>query len=122
MDIIEQIISDPSGGTASLRGLELPSTGYFVGGLVSPLIVEDGSSVTSLRADLETFVSYLTDSTDAEYVGWWTDEETGRLWVDATSHHYSEYYAARYGRERREIAIFDIARERELRLAYVEGE
>jgi hypothetical protein len=123
MNLTEHIIASPSGGTLSLEGNPLPVTGYFVGGLVSPLIVEDATSVTGLRADLNAFIEYLNGPTvAADYVGWWTDEETGRLWVDATTWHETEFEAGRVGRQRREIAVYDIERQRELRLAYVEGE
>jgi hypothetical protein len=122
VDITELITSSPSGGTVSLAGDELPGTGYFVGGLVSPLIIEPGDSPAYQRDALETFASYLVETVGAEYLGWWTDEDTDKLWVDGTTWHETEFEAGRAGRRRREIAVYDIARQRELRLAYVEGE
>lgn len=121
MNVIGQVLSNPTGGTVSLTDDELPTTGYFVGGVVSPLILEPTESPADQREALEAFVPYL-QSMGVAYLGWWTDEETGKLWVDGTSHHSTEFVAGRIGRRRREIAIFDIARERELRLAYVDGE
>lgn len=117
MEIVEQIFASPEGGTASLTGKELPTTGYFVGGLVSPLILGNGPDFTpDAKWDVETFIAYLAESTDAEYVGWWTDEETGKVWVDGTDWYSSEVRAAGIGRQRHEIAVYDIANERELRL------
>jgi len=122
MNFTEQIMSSPEGGTASLNGEDLPATGYFVGGVVSPLIIEPDDSLAEQKEALDTFISYVDEQTIAPYLGWWTDDETGRLWVDATTWHPTEFEAGRTGRKRREIAVFDIERNRELRLTYVEGE
>lgn len=120
MDYFEQIVASPEGGTASLHGQGLPTRGYFVGGLVSPLILDDFSGDADWN--VEIFASYLTDSVRAHYLGWWTDGETGKIWVDGTTWHATELEAGQVGRERREIAIYDVASQRELRLQYVEGE
>ena len=75
------------------------------------------------RAKVDEFIAYLNGPTvGAAFLGWWTDEETGKVWVDGTSHHSTEFVAGRIGRRRREIAIFDIERQRSLRLVYVDGE
>lgn len=120
--IVEQIKNSPTGGTASLTSEKLPTTGYFVGGLAYPLIIEPDDSPADRREMLDEFVEYLIRHPQAHYVGWWTDEETGKLWVDGTTWHETEFEAGRVGRGRREIAIYDIARQRELRLTHVEGE
>lgn len=122
MNITQQIIENPKGGTVSLEGHELPVTGYFVGGIVSSLIIDEDALAADAQDNIGTFVDYLTDTVAADYVGWWTDEDTGALYVDGTTWHETEFEAGKVGRERHEIAIYDIARERELRLAYVEGE
>lgn len=130
MDIAGEIMSNPEGGTVALEreGMSgahrnLPPYGYFVGGIVSPLVLTGTDSAEEREESLGLFVSYLSGSTmNVRYLGWWTDEETGHLWVDGTSWHATEFEAGRVGRERREIAIYDIARQRELRLAYVDGE
>lgn len=107
MDITSQIIANPSGGTVSLHSDPLPSFGYFVGGRVSALIVDLLTDKTPV-ADIETFVRYVRESTGALYLGWWTDEETGKLYVDATTWVADVDKAIRLGEERGEIAIFDI--------------
>jgi hypothetical protein len=126
MNIVETILGNPQGGTVKLGGGDLPVTGYFVGGVVNPLLIEPDDRPEDVRDNLKFFLEYLAEDTEAvrsvQYVGWWTDEETGRLWVDGTSWHETEYEARRTGWERREIAIFDIERDRELRLAHAEGE
>lgn len=123
MNFTQQIMESPSGGTASLKGGHLPLSGYYVGGLVSPLILEPEDSPSERREALDTFIEYLNGPTvGAPFLGWWTDEETGKVWIDGTSWHETESEAGRIGRQRREIAVFDIERDRELRLTYVEGE
>lgn len=105
-----------SGGTVALNGLPLPVTGFYVGGSVDSLIFD---SVSVMNADE---IAKFTQSAPSAYVGWWVDDETGKVYVDAVDWFANEYEAARVARKRHEIAIWDIARERELRLRYVEGE
>jgi hypothetical protein len=116
MGIAEQIIANPEGGTVSLTGNPVPESGYFVGGMVSPLILPTPIEFTPDAAfEIETFVNYLLDRVGADYLGWWTDEETGKLWVDATSWHADYDEAERLCRERGEIAFWSIADQREFR-------
>ena len=122
VNAFEQIMASPAGGTLSLTGDPLPTEGYFVGGIVSPLVLDPQDTPQEQADQVESFVGYLVQTELASLVGWWTDEETGKVWVDGVSHHATEYRAASLGRGRREIAIFDIVRGRELRLAYVDGE
>lgn len=117
MSITDMITESPSGGTVSLVDSPLPVTGFFVGGIVPSLVLDHPD-----RTKIEDFVEYLRDEVGAEYVGWWTDEDTGKIYVDGTTWHWSEFLAGRTGRERHEIAIFDIRNARELRLTYVDGE
>lgn len=119
MDFTQRILDTPSGGTIHLGGDNLPVTGYYVGGVVSPLILEPDDSPADQREALDEFIAYLNGPTvGAPFLGWWTDEETGKVWVDGTTWHETEAEAGRIGLERREIAIFDIERDRELRLTY----
>jgi hypothetical protein len=113
-------IADGENGTLDIMGYDLPGYGYFVGGEGAPLVfgsVEDGNRSTAMRA-IRDFVGKLS----GRYVGWWADEETGKIYVDGTTWFSSEHEAARTARERKEIAIYDIERKRELRIVYVEGE
>lgn len=121
--ITKEILATPSGGTIPLSAGPLPSTGYFVGGVVSALIIEPENDTPEEQVEaLDHFVEYVSGPrVAADYLGWWTDEETGKLWVDATSWHPTEYEAGLFGRGRREIAIYDIAKERELRLVYADS-
>jgi hypothetical protein len=124
MNITSLIIESPSGGTSSLTGDELPVTGFFVGGVIPPLVLDASELWTSAaRRQIDEFVERLNGPTvGVLYLGWWLDEDTDKVWIDGTTWHETEPEAVRTGRKRREIAIFDIERGRELRLAHAEGE
>jgi hypothetical protein len=123
MNFTSQIIQNPEGGTVALAWDEVPTAGYLVGGLVSPLVLDEQGTLADEREALDAFIEYINGPTvGAPFLGWWTDEETGKLYVDATTWHGTEFEAGRIGRERREIAIFDCQRRTSLYLTYVEGE
>lgn len=106
----------PSGGTVALNGLPLPIVGYFVGGASEELVYPSFVEFNGREA------AQFVQSATAPYVGWWVDEETGKIHIDAVNWFEEHDAAAAVARVRKEIAIWDIERERELRLVYVEGE
>lgn len=110
-DIATQIFSTPDGGPVALDGRALPDTGYYVGGKVSPLILGNGVDFTpDAHFEVETFINYLTNHRlDVEFVEWWTDEDDGKVYVDAVTWTPSYDYAERLCRERGEDAFEDIA-------------
>lgn len=120
MSIVERIMNNPEGGTISLSGADLPTTGYFVGGVVAPLVLSTPIEFTPDAAwDIEVFANYVDEYVSgADFLGWWTDEETGKLWIDATSWHGLYGQAERVTRERREIAFYDIELGRSFRPVY----
>lgn len=122
MNIFERIQASPEGGTVSLTGGELPVAGYYVGGMVSPLIIDDGALGADAEWNIGMFVNYLIEQVGADYLGWWTDEETDKVWIDGTSWHADYDEAERVCRERNEIAFFDIERDREFRPVTLKGE
>lgn len=117
MNITSLIIASPDGGTVSLTADPLPTTGYFVGGLVRPLILGNGIEFTpDALFQIDVFLDYLNGPTvGAPFIGWWTDEKTGRVYVDATTWHESYWVAERECRRRHEIAFYDIERGRSFR-------
>lgn len=109
-----QIVVSPEGGTASLVAAGLPTTGYFVGGIVTPLVIDSLDSVTVGQAvgildRIDRFIEALHGKS-IDFLGWWTNEEDGKLYVDGTSWHADEQEARRIGKSRGEIAIFDVER------------
>lgn len=107
-DYTQQILDNPSGGTVSLDGQPLPAYGYFVGGRITSLIIDLGDPAQP-GADIDNFVKEVESLPDTSYLGWWTDEESGALYVDATTWVPDVDKALRLGEERGEIAIFDIS-------------
>lgn len=103
----------PLGGTVAVDGGTLPVTGYFVGGMAPGLVYEGLSSVRGPE------VAEYVDGATTDYVGWWVDMSDGRVYVDMVEWHGTESAARARGREFHEIAVWDIARSREIRL---EGE
>lgn len=83
------MILEGEGGTFNLSGLPLPTDGYWVGG------AEFGTT---------------------NYLGWWRDSETGLVHLDGVNHFNTLAWAEKVGRDRGEIAIYDIANAREIRL------
>lgn len=102
---IRQMQHNKLDGTISLTGAELPTRGYYVGGVVPSLV--DPLNVFQ--------VADFIESADAEYVGIWTDTDTGTVYVDLSDWTPSESNALAMGRERGEIAIWDIEGCREIR-------
>lgn len=116
MNFTEQIIANPEGGTVSLTGDPLPTVGYFIGGVVAPLVLDEKGTLADEKEALDAFIAYLNGPTvGALYLGWWTDEETGKLYVDGTSWRSSYDQAEQLCRMRREIAFYDIERGRSFR-------
>lgn len=100
----------PQGGTVRLSDEPLPSSGYWVGGGGQELIYD--SLVTLRGSEVRAFVA----ACPTDYVGWWVDSETGRIhldWVDWTGSRTGAHWL---GRQRGEIAIWDIANAKEIRL------
>lgn len=111
--LAQQIMDTPAGGTHRVDGHAMPTDGYLIGGIVSPLISEtDGTFVDD---NLPHFLAYLLDTVEAPYIGWWTDEETGLVYVDGTTWTASYNHAEALCRDRGEIAFYDIKRGRSFR-------
>jgi hypothetical protein len=106
-------LADGKDGTLSVDGGEPAAAGYFVGGASAPLVfgsLEKASHHTAL-GDIIEFLK----STETAFVGWWTDSETGKVYVDDTTWHSSLALATHAAQERSEIAFWDIANAQEVR-------
>lgn len=112
-DLVNQILSTPDGGTVRMDGRPLPTTGYFVGGAGRALEIE-ASGAADMISRITEFLNGITFDR-AMYVGWWTDTETGKLWLDTTTWTGNYNQAEEWCRSREEIAFWDIARQREFR-------
>lgn len=113
--VLHDILHSPEGGTADLGGLPLPTTGYFVGGAGTALVFPSADTV-----DEYLLREYLLRTT-ARYIGWWTDAETGKVYVDQSDWIAGYAEAENTARTRGEIAFWDIERAREFRPVVLEG-
>ncbi len=104
-------IASGKDGTLDITGRDLPEHGCFVGGVTTPLVFEsvaDANRSTALNR-IHLFVALVDEQTDTPYIGWWLDEDTGKVWVDASTWYADPADAAAACRERGEIAFYDIA-------------
>jgi len=115
------------GTTVSLEDGKVPgkTDGYFVGKAkgwngkpIESIVInpEDFSLKSLRRAFGKLYTEHLT-RTEAEaskrivggYVGVWKDENTGLVWMDAVNWTADRNEAIRWGIERGELAIYDVA-------------
>lgn len=107
--VTREILNAPDGGTYDTWEGVIPSTGYWVGGESSTLTFRSSLHIDS--ATLDAFVQ----NAPSRYVGWWTDSETGKVWVDTVSWAGKLGEAYRLAVCRGEIAFWDIASDAEIR-------
>ncbi len=113
--IIAKILTDLDGGTMSLReSMSVPSYGYMVGGAGPVLVLRDSLGVDESRFLVESYLSHVRIQGHG-FVGWWTDRETGKFYLDCSTWHESVTDADRASTERKEIAFYDLGNDREMR-------
>lgn len=117
--IIERIIASPEGGTVIAGAAIDPmvTDGYFVGGNGKPFIAGNGVEFTP---DMIFQLKQWLQCCAGEYVGWWTDSATGKLYVDGTDWFQTRGQAERAAFDRHEIAFWGVAEEAEFRFQYVQ--
>lgn len=104
-----EMIKNGEDGTVSVKGTDLPTTGYWVGGLRPSLTFSPSFPV---RLDeLKWFVK----GSHADYYGVWTDAEDGTVYVDAVSWEEHREAALKEAASRGELAVWDIASNTEVR-------
>lgn len=82
------MILEGDGGTMSVNDSPLPTVGFYVGG----------------------------SRPGAQFIGWWKDQETSKIHLDWVDCYADETLAREVGAIRGEIAIYDIANAKEIRL------
>lgn len=98
------------GTTVDRDGVHNPhKMGYYVGGLFPSLVFED----------IEDFdrgeVAWWIGTHPAKYYGVWTDADTGKVYVDAVQWAVTRGAALSLGRDRGELAVWDIRKGEEIR-------
>ena len=114
-EYIEQLSRDLTanrlmGGTWSMDGTPVPESGYVVSDPRYTLVLGPG-------VDMESIVPHWVAALpDVRYVGVWTDGATGAVHVDVNDIISDLDAAVRTAQERREIAIWDLAGNEEIRM------
>lgn len=110
--ILRSIASGESGGTIN-RSLFTPTEGWMVGGYSWSMVVHPD---ILFHDTLESFIDHHWSSLDIPdyYVGWWKHE--GRWWFDISTNHLNYGNALAIGRERHELAIWDVKAKQEITL------
>ena len=99
-----------TGGTWSMDGSPVPESGYVVSDPRYTLVLGPG-------VDMESIVPHwIAALPDVRYVGVWTDDATGAVHVDVNDIISDLDAAVGIARERREIAIWDLTRNEEIRI------
>lgn len=108
--VLFQMITDGTDGTVTRYGVKADQTrGYWVGGIRPSLVFAPDS-----RRNFGDVLWFVQSTPLAEYFGVWTDED-GTVYVDASDWTPSRGNALAMGRERGELAVWDIARCQEVR-------
>jgi len=103
--IFTAIRNGETGGTFNVNGRTVPTDGYFVGGVVPSLINPTPAQVLA-----------FIETVGTDYVGFWEDSETLALYIDAVDHVRTPEAAERLSALRSEIAYWDVANSREVRV------
>lgn len=96
-------------GTVDKSEQPLPAAGFWVGGVRPSLVYRHVAEVD--RGDLAWFIG----GTDCQYFGVWVDKEDGQIFFDAVDHMQTLEDALNIGRERGELAVWDIENSKEIR-------
>lgn len=98
-------------GTISAHDdVPVPSLGYLVGGRHPSLVFDSVNDID--RGELGWWIGKYP----SRYYGVWVDTEDGRIYFDTVTHMVTRTFAENLGRQRDEVAIWDIANNAEIRL------
>lgn len=98
----------PAGGTLALAGeLGLPTRGYMVGGAGPALVFQSEDMLREHWGSVESYVRAAV-AEGQQYVGWWTDPETEKVYLDCSTWHPDMYQADQQAMRRGEIAFYDV--------------
>jgi len=109
-NLVTRTLMEP-GATISLFGSPAPIDGFYVGGAVESLVFPD------LHAVRFGPVRELLEGATSDYVGFWTDDDTGQVYFDLVDWYQDEEEALKVARDRNELAIWSVAGDLEIRLS-----
>lgn len=97
-------------GTIPRHDREIPKTGFWVGGKFPSLVFKHPEDID--RGELAWWVGL----NPASWYGVWVDSEDGAIYFDGATHMVHEDFARNLAIQRGEIAIWDVASEKEIRV------
>lgn len=104
------------GVTVDEEGVPSPhKAGYYVGGLYPSLVFK------SVEEFDRGEVAWWIGTHGARYYGVWVDSEDGKVYVDAVQWCATRQNAIIIGRERNEIAVWDVRKGEEIRVTQAEA-
>ena len=103
-----------TGASVNINNLtNAPKVGYMVS-VQSIGIYKDIQSVN--QGEVIAKVKAIHNGSNKNYLGIWTDSESGKCYIDLSVWIESKDEAISKGKELNEIAIFDLAEQKEIRL------
>lgn len=110
-EILADMVKSGEDGTITADGRSLPVEGYFVGGAIPSLVYKSAGEV-----DRGEIAYWIGTNSPHSYYGVWVDKETDMVYFDASTFMNFEEWAIPLAVQRSEIAIWDIANSREIRV------
>lgn len=102
--VVQAIEQHKEGGTLSTRGAAVPTSGFFVGGVVDPTVVKGDHD----REHLAYLIHSKIVETQSEWVGYWLDPETDCYHIDGVTHTDDLVQAIEWTKNRGEMAFYVI--------------
>lgn len=114
-DIMDQV-HQSGGTTVCLNGSYVPFTGYLVafGGQFGKALPKKQATALALANFIKKHYGQLVRGSGV-YLGVWKDGETGKVWFDLVECVRSEKEAVELGKQRKQIAVWNIAQAKEVR-------
>jgi hypothetical protein len=114
--VLDTIRSNPNGFSVTLGG-EQPKGGYMVSMPGHSMILDANELAGPNGAKI--IQDYVSSHADAlaepgAHIGGWTHGETGKTYLDVSHNIPSRAVAVQAGRQRNQIAIFDVKRGKEI--------
>ena len=112
-DIMDEVAQN-GGGTWCLNDGYLPWEGYFValGGQFGQVLPNNKANAITLANFIRKHYASLTGR--GVYLGVWRDKKSGKTWYDLVECVEGREEAVALGRQREQIAVWDIARQEEV--------
>jgi len=119
MDVTDILMANREAGYSVNIDWTAPTDGYMVGGEAPSLVIRSGETDYYSRVDAWLEINWATLEVSLHnYAGVWTDTETGDIFFDISRNVTDLYMALAIAEARGEIAIWDVASKKEVRVGF----